>query len=443
MRENWQPRKLHELGFVGRGRSRHRPRNDPSLYGGPYPFIQTGEIRAADLYLTHFRQTYNEAGLAQSKLWSPGTLCITIAANIAESAILKIPACFPDSVVGFIPFADRADVRFIKYSIDMLKLDMQNISHGTTQDNLSLDKLLLFDIPTPPLPLQRVIAGILSAYDELVENNERRIANLEERARLLYEEWFVKFRFPGHEKVRLVESEVGLIPQGWEVRKLGDVCLITMGQSPSSEFYNQTGEGLPFHQGVTDFGSRFPTDRVYCTLEQSVAQAGDILLSVRAPVGRLNLSLKKIIIGRGLCAIRSKDESQRFVFQQLRQQFQEEDTIGNGAIFRAVTKGEVYGIKLAWPTPGVLRSFEDYLQPIFSLLEALSRKNAMLRQARDRLLPGLISGEIDVSDWVEEEEAEVVELPARREVSLRKVVETAGTYEPGEQKEAEWKSLWE
>ena len=102
---DWTPFRLDDLGFVGRGRSRHRPRDDESLYGGVYPFFQTGDIKAATLYLTEYSQTYNEKGLAQSRLWQPGTVCITIAANIAETAILGIPGCFPDSVVGFVPDA--------------------------------------------------------------------------------------------------------------------------------------------------------------------------------------------------------------------------------------------------------------------------------------------------------------------------------------------------
>jgi type I restriction enzyme S subunit len=94
--------KLSDLGTVGRGRSRQRPRDEPSLYGGPYPFFQTGDIKAADLYLSEYSQTYSEKGLAQSKLWEPGTLCITIAANIADTAILGVRGCFPDSVVGLV-----------------------------------------------------------------------------------------------------------------------------------------------------------------------------------------------------------------------------------------------------------------------------------------------------------------------------------------------------
>src|SRR6476469_9280784 len=111
----WRLVKLGELGEVSRGRSRHRPRYASHLYGGPYPFIQTGDIRASGGRITHHSQTYSEAGLAQSRLWPAGTLCITIAANIAETAILTYPACFPDSVVGFLSNPSLCDVRFVEY----------------------------------------------------------------------------------------------------------------------------------------------------------------------------------------------------------------------------------------------------------------------------------------------------------------------------------------
>lgn len=221
---DWRGQKLDDLGFVGRGKSRHRPRDDQSLYGGEYPFFQTGDIKSASLYLTRYEQTYNEQGLAQSKLWPPGTLCITIAANIAETAILGIPACFPDSVVGFVPDPEKADVRFVKYYIDTIKVNMQNASRGTTQDNLSLDKLRSFELRIPPVTVQHRIAGILSAYDDLIENNLRRIRILEEMARALYREWFVEFRFPGHENASWARSSKGEIPAGWDVKTLGEIA---------------------------------------------------------------------------------------------------------------------------------------------------------------------------------------------------------------------------
>src|SRR5690606_12121295 len=136
-----------------------------------------------------------------------------------------------------------------------------------------------------------------------------------------------------HEHHPCVASSLGAIPEGWEVKKLKDVCCLTMGQSPKSEFYNEHGEGTAFHQGVTDFGDRFPTDRLFCTAEGRIAHEGDILFSVRAPVGRLNIANKKIVLGRGLSAIRHKDGQQAFLWEQLRNRFTKDDMMGNGAIF--------------------------------------------------------------------------------------------------------------
>jgi type I restriction enzyme S subunit len=182
----WELKSFDEIGFIGRGKSRHRPRNAEHLYGGEYPFIQTGDIKAANFRILEYSQTYNEKGLAQSKLWKEGTLCITIAANIADTAILGIAACFPDSVIGFVADQNKSDVRFVKYFFDIFQARMKSISAGAAQDNLSLEKLLTFKIPIPPLPTQRRIASILSAYDDLIENNLKRIKLLEEKAFLSY-----------------------------------------------------------------------------------------------------------------------------------------------------------------------------------------------------------------------------------------------------------------
>ncbi|HMJ63732.1 MAG TPA: restriction endonuclease subunit S, partial [Candidatus Binatia bacterium] len=167
----WKPRRLDELGFVGRGKSRHRPRGEAKLYGGPYPFIQTADVMAADPYIASYSQTYSEFGFQQSKMWPPNTLCMTIAgANTAKTAIMKIEACFPDSIVGFIPDKSKSDLHFVKYSLDLMKHRFLAVSRGATQDNLGLDKLLSFPILAPDVDEQRRLGGILSAYDELIEN---------------------------------------------------------------------------------------------------------------------------------------------------------------------------------------------------------------------------------------------------------------------------------
>lgn len=176
------------------------------------------------------------------------------------------------------------------------------------------------------------------------------------------------------------------------------MCHLLMGQSPKSEFYNEVGEGLPFHQGVTGFGPRFPTDRVYCTVQKRIAEVGDILFSVRAPVGRINVANKKIVIGRGLSAIRSKNGDQAFVLQQLKDRFQEEDTMGSGTIFNAITKADLLGVQLLKPSRSIVSNFEETAEPISLELANLTMKNQNLYQTRDLLLPKLISGEIDVSE---------------------------------------------
>ena len=209
----WLEKSLDELGFVSRGKSKHRPRDAAHLYGGIYPFIQTGDVKRAGLCLSDYKQTYSDAGLAQSKLWPKGTLCITIAANIADTTILDIEACFPDSIIGFIPDPEKADARFIKYLFDAkLKLAYSQFTQGAAQDNLSQGKLLSIKFAIPEdVNDQARIAGLAAQYDNLIENNRRRIQLLEESARLLYKEWFVYLRFPGHEHIKIT----GGVPEGW------------------------------------------------------------------------------------------------------------------------------------------------------------------------------------------------------------------------------------
>ncbi|WP_454062952.1 DUF559 domain-containing protein [Candidatus Nitrospira salsa] len=189
----WRLAKLGNLGEVNRGRSRHRPRYAEHLYGGPYPFIQTGDIKNSGGRLTTYQQTYSEAGLAQSRLWPKGTMCITIAANIAETAILGFPACFPDSVVGFIADESKCDLHFIEYAFRHLKLHLQHEASGSVQDNINLATLEQLRFPLPPLAEQRTIANILGTLDDKIELNRRMNETLEAMARALFKSWFIDF----------------------------------------------------------------------------------------------------------------------------------------------------------------------------------------------------------------------------------------------------------
>jgi type I restriction enzyme S subunit len=179
---NWRWLRLPEIGDLDRGKSRHRPRNDPKLFGGPYPFVQTGDVRAADRVLTEFETTYSEFGLEQSRLWPIGTVCITIAANIAETAILGIEACFPDSVVGFLPDADKISGAFVEFFIRTMRSELEAFAPATAQKNINLNVLSSVRVPVPPAEEQaEIVRRIESAFGWL----DRMAADHAAAARLL------------------------------------------------------------------------------------------------------------------------------------------------------------------------------------------------------------------------------------------------------------------
>ena len=330
------------------------------------------------------------------------TLLATVRPNLRSFLYVRQPSTNTIASTGFavLRATDAIDPRFLYYTVtnqaftDYLTANAK----GAAYPAVDADTIKRAEIYLPPLSVQQKIAAILSAYDDLIENNLRRIKILEEIAQNLYREWFVKFRFPGHANVRMVDSPLGKIPEGWDVRRLSDVCNLVMGQSPKSEFYNEEGKSLPFHQGVTDFGNRFPKTRLYCSVKSRLAAAGDILFSVRAPVGRINIAPTEMVIGRGLSAIRHSAGFQWFAFHLLKEKFKEEDSMGGGTIFKAVTKVDMQGIEFLSADNETHQRFEEIVLPVESQVENLTIKNSNLRQTRDLLLPKLISGELDVSE---------------------------------------------
>ena len=183
--EGWKERTLEEIATTfGRGKSKHRPRNEPALYGGKYPFIQTGDIRNADHVITEYSQTYSDVGLAQSKLWPKGTICITIAANIAETAILGFDACFPDSVIGVVVNPKEAEVGFIEYLLQSFKSRIQALGKGSAQANINMGTFENERFPFPPVSEQN---QIVEKLDSLSAETQRLAAIYERKLAVLLE----------------------------------------------------------------------------------------------------------------------------------------------------------------------------------------------------------------------------------------------------------------
>lgn len=270
---------------------------------------------------------------------------------------------------------------------------MRSIVTGTNVKGIRGSDLGKLRVIFPNKDQQSQIVASIAPYDDLIKNNKRRIALLEESAQMLYREWFVHFRFPGHEHIKIVDG----IPEGWTKRPLVELAKIVMGQSPKSQFYNDTGEGLPFHQGVTDYGFRFVSHRTYSTMATRIGEPWDILVSVRAPVGRINITRERIVLGRGLSAIRSKNGLPSYLFYALKNHFYKEDLIGTpGAIYAATNKKELEGQGLISPSLLLAREFEEQAGTIDRQIVCLTAQNEKLIEARDLLLPRLMNGEIAV-----------------------------------------------
>jgi len=329
-----------------------------------------------------------------------GDVLLTHKATIGETAIVaydKHPYIMLTPQVTYYRIKDQAALsnRYLKAYFDssLFQQTLQMLaSSGSTRAYLGITEQHRLPIILPPPDKQEKIAAILSTLDDLIANNQRRIALLESMAEEIYREWFVRMRFPGHRDVQKAKG----IPAGWTQATLGAIAHFVMGQSPSSEHYNETGDGLPFHQGVGTYGDRFPRHQVFCSSPGRKANEGDILFSVRAPVGRLNIADTELIIGRGLAAMRHKHELNSFLFYLLKVTFANEDMIGNGSIFNSVGKDELAKHPILCPPLELAEKFEATIAPFDAQLKTLFATNASLSKQRDALLPRLISGKLRV-----------------------------------------------
>jgi len=392
---------LTELGDVSRGRSRHRPRDDKSLYGGRYPFIQTGNVKDANFYLSNYTQTYNDKGLAQSKLWKAGTLCITIAANIAETAILAVDACFPDSIVGFTPYEGVSDVRYVKYYFDIYKKQMQAMSLGSTQDNFSVDKMLRVKFIFPDYPTQTRIASILSTYDDAIENNNRRIVLLEKAARELYREWFVRFRFPGHEGVKFVNG----LPEGWEVKRISDYGRIETGKTPPTEKQDNYGDEIMFVKTPDMHGNiytitteEYLSEKGHLIQPKKLLPANSIMISCIGTGGVVSINAEKAHTNQQINSIIPDDirymEWLYFTCLSLK------ETIklfgATGTTMTNLNKGKFERLKIVQPQRYFVNAFHEKTKDMFVLIKVLMKQSQNLARQRDLLLPRLMSGKLEI-----------------------------------------------
>lgn len=375
---------------------------------GDIPWVKTEQLGEKNIYNSNEKITRFALENTSIKLNPPNTLSIAMygeGKTRGSVSILRNETTTNQACCNIIIDKDKADFEFVYYNLKTQYNNLRNLSSGVRK-NLNSQDIKNFEISLPSLSTQKKIAKVLSDLDVKIEVNNKINQELEAFAKTIYDYWFVQFDFPDTNgkpykssggKMAYNETLKREIPEGWEDGVLSDIANITMGQSPPGSSYNEEGIGTVFYQGSTDFGSRFPTVRQYTTQPSRMAQEGDILLSVRAPVGTMNQAIENCCVGRGLAALREKEGSISYLWSQMvyfKQIFDRKNA--SGTTFGAITKNELFGLKVCMPRMEILEKFKEKVDPFHEKIVNNSKENQKLASLRDWLLPMLMNGQVSV-----------------------------------------------
>ncbi len=374
---------------------------------GTIPWLKTEQLGEKYIYETN--EHISELALENTsiKMFPKNTLSIAMygeGKTRGNLSILRKPMTTNQACCNVIIDSEQADAEYVYYYLKTQYEELRNLSSGVRK-NLNSNDIKNYPIRLPEdLDEQKEIAHVLKTIDDKIEINNRINSELESMAKALYDYWFIQFDFPDENGFPYKSSGGKMvynptlkrdIPEGWEDKVLSDIANITMGQSPKGSSYNSDGEGSVFFQGSTDFGWLFPTTRQYTTEPNRMAKKGDILLSVRAPVGDMNLARSKCCIGRGLAALNSKTGSDGFLFYVMKYYKQLFDLRNSqGTTFGSITKNDLFSLTLANPPKDLLLKYDGIVSNYNKMIFERSVENQELLDLRDWLLPLLMVGQV-------------------------------------------------
>lgn len=314
----------------------------------------------------------------------------------------KTPFYVIDTAFYLNLLSDEVDLNWAYYQL--INFDINKIDSGSAIPSTSREAFYQIPVLLPPLLIQRKIAAILSAYDDLIENNTRRIAILEEMAQALYREWFVHFRFPGHEKNGMVKSALGLIPEGWEVVRFTDIADVLSGGTPRTTTPEYWNGAIPFftpkdvdasfyaietEKSITELGLKACNSKLY--------PKNTVFITARGTVGKVVLSAVDMAMNQSCYALQGRDGfDQLSIFLMLTNCIDQLKQNAHGAVFDTIIVDTFRMLQVVKPPLALTNAFRSIASPIFETVLNLLNKNAILRKTRDLLLPKLISGEADV-----------------------------------------------
>ena len=360
------------------------PKTTKSEYwGGNINWLSVKDFNNENRYVYSTEKTITEEGLNNSstKLLQKNDIIISARGTVGELAMIPYPMAFNQSCYG-IRAVKGVDSTFLYYLIKNSVKKIKLITHGSVFDTITRETFANIDVEIPDIKTQQSIANVLSNIDDKIEINQRINNNLEQQAQAIYQHMFID------------NSR-----SNWTEGTLNDIADITIGQSPSGSSYNENGNGSIFFQGRAEFGFRFPSVRLYTTEPKRIAHTNDTLMSVRAPVGDLNVAHTDCCIGRGLAAIHSKSNHQSFILYTMFSLKKQLDVFnGEGTVFGSINRNSLNDMPILIPSNDVLDEFERIVAPMDLIIRNNYDESCRLQDIRDTLLPRLMSGELDVSD---------------------------------------------
>jgi len=378
----WKECKIGDTGIVVTGKTPSS--KNPEEFGNDIPFVTPSDYQNYHKTVTSAERYLSNAGAHRLKnkiLPTKSVMVTCIGSDMGKVAINAIPVVTNQQINSVLPDFKKTDPDFLYYklveSYDVLR------SYGLAGTAVPIVNKTDFEgieILLPPLPEQRAIAGVLSSLDDKIDLLHRQNKTLEAMAEALWRKMFVEEANPN-----------------WKKGKLGDEMCITMGQSPPGNSYNEEKQGMVFFQGRAEFDFRFPQTRLYCTEPKRFAKKGDTLVSVRAPVGDINMAYEDCCIGRGLAAVRHKRDYTSYTFYKIRSLKDDFDSFEQqGTVFGSIGKDDFNNIDTFISSEKVIQEFEHTAKPMDDKIFANSIQIRTLSRLRDTLLPRLMSGEVRV-----------------------------------------------
>ncbi len=406
----WKLQKIGEIADIIDGdRGKNYPKQNEFRDKGYCLFLNTGNVtrQGFNFYNNLFITEEKDKILRKGKLMR-GDIVFTSRGTIGNTAYYsdKIPydnVRINSGMVILRAIQGKVEQRYLYQLLksDYQRVRMQSYITGSAQPQLPIKNFSQIEIPIPPLPTQRRIADILSAYDDLIENNQKQIKLLEEAAMRLYKEWFVKLRFPGHEKTKIEDG----VPEGWKLTTVKEMGQVITGKTPSTVIAENYGKDIPFVKIPDMHGVIYPlktevklSERGANTQKNKLLPPKSIMVSCIATVGLVCIAHEACQTNQQINSIILNDEDHLYyMFFKMKGIKSLLEGVGsNGATMTNVNKTKFENIELLKPENEILKKFNNLVEPFFSNILALSKQNEKLKEARDKLLSKLMSGEIEV-----------------------------------------------